>query len=169
MINLEEVIYLLLTVFIPLKCTYHEIRHQNAEAKKLWAVYWAFYFVFKSLQSNFQLFQYRFLDFVFVLLALWIYNDSYKVRQCFDVGWTLLGRFPEGEDGQHPGSFQCHQDNVSPLTIIGIKKPHLCHFSKRRRQKSKCQNRRLNDTLKFIYIALILKAEGPNLIKNSGS
>lgn len=76
---IEQVIYLLLTVFIPLKLSYSSHRHNNTENQKLLAMYWAIYFAFKSVQWNCWLLQYRPFDFVFVLVALWLYNDSYKV------------------------------------------------------------------------------------------
>jgi hypothetical protein len=76
---IEQTIYILLTVIIPLKLTYSAVRHESTDPKKLWAVYWAIYFGFKSLQWSCWLFQYRPIDFIFVLLAIWLYNDSYKV------------------------------------------------------------------------------------------
>lgn len=88
---IECAIYLLLTVFIPLKMTYSSLRHDDSESKKLWAMYWAFFFAFKSLQWECWLLQYRPVDFVFVLLALWFYNDSYKVRNSLILGWVIFG------------------------------------------------------------------------------
>lgn len=89
---IECAIYTLLTVLIPLKMTYSSLRHDAAESKKLWAMYWSFFFAFKSLQWNCWLLQYRPVDFVFVLLALWFYNDSYKVKNVRYSGWIIPRR-----------------------------------------------------------------------------
>ena len=89
-IMIEQLIYLLLTVVIPIKMTYSAIRNEQSENKKLWAVYWAFYFGFKSLQWECWMLQYAPVDFVFVLFALWLYNDSYKVKTVIYLGRTLL-------------------------------------------------------------------------------
>jgi hypothetical protein len=80
LISIEEAMYLFLTVLIPLNTTYISIHYRQREKMRLWAVYWSFYFGFKALQWNIEALQCPPVDFVFVGLAVWMYNASYKVN-----------------------------------------------------------------------------------------
>ena len=76
---IEPAIYALLTILIPLKQTYDSSCFKSAAGLRLWAVYWAFFAIFKSVQWNMACLQTTPVDFLFLLCALWIYNDTYKV------------------------------------------------------------------------------------------
>ena len=49
---IDDLAYMLLTILIPLKQTYDAAKFKNAGGLKVWSVYWAFFFIFKSIQWN---------------------------------------------------------------------------------------------------------------------
>ena len=49
---IDQVVYVLLTVLIPLKQTYDSAKFKYKEGLHMWSVYWGFFFMFKSLQWN---------------------------------------------------------------------------------------------------------------------
>lgn len=125
---IEQIIYLLLTVFIPLKLSYSSYRHSNTENQKLLAMYWAIYFAFKSVQWDCWLLQYRPVDFVFVLLALWLYNDSYKVYACDILGWALPSWFVDSIDWENTSCSQYTEYDVKIMLFLEARKLSSSHF-----------------------------------------
>ena len=68
------IIYLVLTVFIPLKMTHHSLSTPTKLDNKLWGVYWSIFAIFKTLQWNIWLLDYTAIHFIFGILAVWIYH-----------------------------------------------------------------------------------------------
>lgn len=72
-------IYLILTVLIPAKMSHHALSTPTKLDNKLWAIYWAIFAIFKSLQWNIWLLNYPVVHFLFCVFALWLYHENYKV------------------------------------------------------------------------------------------
>ena len=77
---IEQAIYILLTILIPLKQAYHSSQFNNKQQLVLWAVYWAFFSMFKTLQKSTKHLQNTPADFAFLLFALWLYMPRFQVR-----------------------------------------------------------------------------------------
>ena len=78
---IDDIIYLLLTVLIPLKQTYDALKFKYQEGLKLWSVYWGIFFTLKSIQWNVKYLQSIPFDFVFILICMWTYTGYYKVNE----------------------------------------------------------------------------------------
>ena len=76
---IDTAIYLLLTVFVPLRQTYNSIKDKDPEDTQLWSIYWAVFAIIKSLQFAITFFEAVPFQFLFLLILIWLYHEHFKV------------------------------------------------------------------------------------------
>lgn len=77
---IQTLIFTLLTLLIPLHQTYQANAHSRANDLKLWAIYWALFALIRSFQWFVPFFSHTIFEFIFTLIFIWAYHETYKVN-----------------------------------------------------------------------------------------